>query len=274
MKILGIVASPHTEGLTAQMVRAVLDGAAAAGAETQVISLGEQQIDQCRGCRGADCWETGRCQWDEGAEQRNKALGDADALVFGAPVYMHDLAGIAKSFIDKVRVPPRRSPGPFLPTNGKPALGITIAGGTGKGVLTSLQAIYYGLFLICGYRGLQPLPVTRFNLKACLAEAGPRGRGLAGAERAPFREDGLADRLAYYQAIEMANSSPVMDNLFLARVLVSDISSRKQLEEYREADTALRRAEALVEAGQLREAAGPVWEAYQQALIIWENDPG
>ena len=159
--ILGIVGSPHSDGQTAALVKAVLDGAAAAGAETHTMYLADYQIEPCRGCRGADCWETGLCRHDAAAAERNTALAAADALVFAAPVYMHDLAGIAKDFIDKVRVPPQVSEfGPFLPTNGKPALGITMAGGTGKGVLTSLQSIYYGLFFICGFRGVQPMPVS------------------------------------------------------------------------------------------------------------------
>ncbi len=273
--VLGIVCSPHSDGLTAALVQAVLDGAAGAGAETSTMFLTDYTIESCRGCRGADCWDTGRCRYDTAAVDRNEAIASADALVFAAPVYMHDLAGLAKDFIDKVRVPPRASEfGPFLPTNGKPALGITVAGGTGKGVLTSLQSIYYGLFFICGFRGVQPMPVTRFNLKSALAEAGPRGRGLvrAAAHPAPFREDGLADRMAYYQSIEIANSDPVDDNMYLARFLVSDLGSRKQLDEYREADRAIRRAQDLIDSGHKREAAGPVWEAYRLAREIWEMD--
>jgi hypothetical protein len=190
-------------------------------------------------------------------------------------VYIHDVCGLAKCFIDKVRVPPRGgSSGPFLPTNGKPALGISVAGGTGKGVLTSLQAIYYGLFFLCGYRGMQPMPVTRFDLERMIKEAGPRGRGLAQAARspAPFRETGMADRMAYFQAISLANADVVDDNLYLARLLVTDLGQRKQIAEYRAADEALRRAEKLVEAGQKYAAADLVWRAYQLALEIWEKD--
>ena len=275
MKILGIVASPHKDGLANQMVQAVLAGAAGAGAETETLYLADEGIESCRGCRGADCWQTGRCAFDERAWRRNQRLAATDALVFGFPVYIHDVCGLAKDFIDKVRVPPSGGRfGPFLPTNGKPALGISVAGGTGKGVLTSLQAVYYGFFFLCGFRGLQPMPVTRFNRDRMLEEAGPRGRGLAAATPAPFREHGLADRMAYYQAIDTANSDPVRDNLFLARLLVDDLARRKQLAEYREADEAIRKAERLIEAGSAREAAGPVWVAYEKALELWERDRG
>ncbi len=275
MKVLAIVASPHKDGLTASVVEAVLAGASGAGAEVETMFLADHDIKACRGCRGADCWETGECAFDPGAGARNRAMAAADALVFAAPVYMHGICGLAKDFIDKVRVPPRSSPfGPFLPTNGKPALGITVAGGTGKGALTSLQAIYYGLFFLCGYRGMQPMPVTRFNLNRMLQEAGPRGRGLAQAARnpAPFRDTGMADRLAYFQGIPMANADVLDDNLYLARLLITDLGQRKQIAEYRPADEALRRAEKFVESGQKGAAADLVWRAYSLALEVWEKD--
>jgi hypothetical protein len=259
------------------LVSEVLAGATEAGAETEFMILAERSIEPCRGCSGARCWETGECTFDPDAAERNKALAATDGLVFGAPVYIHDICGLAKDFIDKIRVPPRAVGfGPFLPTNGKPALGITVAGGTGKGVLTSLQAIYYGLFFLCGYRGLQPMPVTRFNWDRMLAEARPRGRGLvkAAEDPVPFRETGLADRLAYYQGMEVANADPVADNLFLARLLVEDLARRNRIEVYREADQSLRKATALVETGARRDAAPLIWRAYETALQIWESERG
>jgi NAD(P)H-dependent FMN reductase len=269
------VASPRKDGLTSRVAGAVLAGAAGAGAEVETMFLADHDIAPCRGCTGATCWDTGECAFDPDAASRSRALASADALVFATPVYMHDVCALAKCFIDKVRVPPRGGRfGPFLPTNGKPALGISVAGGTGKGALTALQGIYYGLFFICGYRGMQPMPVTRFDLDRALIEAGPRGRGLAQAARnpAPFRDTGLADRMAYYQAIPLANADAVDDNLYLARLLVSDLGRRKQIAEYRAADEALRRAEKLVESGQKFAAADLVWRAYQLALEIWEKD--
>ncbi len=118
------------------------------------------------------------------------------------------------------------------------------------------------------------MPVTRFNLDRMLQEAGPRGRGLAQAARtpAPFRETGMADRLAYFQAIPMANADVLDDNLYLARLLITDLGQRKQIAEYRSADEALRRAEKFVESGQKGAAADLVWRAYSLALEIWDKD--
>jgi hypothetical protein len=193
-------------------------------------------------------------------------------LIFGAPVYIHDINGLSKDFIDKVRVPPQGGRyGPFGPTNGKPAVGITVAGGTGKGVLTSLQAIYYGFFFLCGFRALHPLPVTRFNLEKAKEETLGRGRGLAKAAQGlhPFEPEGLGDRMAYYQSIELVNSDPVGDNLYITQNIYDDLKGRLSPETLRPIEDAMRTARNVIEAGRPREAADPVWKAYLKAVELW-----
>ncbi len=74
MKVLAIVASPHKDGLTGQVVRAVLDGASGAGAEVETMFLADRDIASCRGCTGATCWETGECAFDPDAGVRSRAL--------------------------------------------------------------------------------------------------------------------------------------------------------------------------------------------------------
>lgn len=272
MKILGIVGSPHRDGLTNGLVQGMLKGARAAGAECETMYLADYKIEACVGCRGATCWSDGRCRFDDLACERNQKIAVADAVIFGAPVYIHDINGLSKDFIDKVRVPPQGGRyGPFGPTNGKPAVGITVAGGTGKGVLTSLQAIYYGLFFLCGFRALHPLPVTRFNLNRATEETRGRGRGLAKAAQNPhpFEPEGLGDRMAYYQSIELVNSDPVRDNLYITQNIYDDLKGRLSLETLRPIEDIMRTAQNLIEGGRPGEAALPVWKAYLKAVDLW-----
>ena len=193
-KILGIIGSPNKNGRTHQLVQQAIAGAATAGADTEVMHLAEEDMQPCRGCKVQKCWIDGVCKLDESAEARNLRLKAADGVVFGAPVYFHDINGLAKDFIDKVRIPPKGDGlhTIFIPTNGKPAFAITIAGGTGKGALTSLGAIHWGLFLPCGFRALKPVPATPFNFEQALLEAEERGKELvkAAAEISPFEEKG------------------------------------------------------------------------------------
>ncbi len=272
MRILGIVGSPHRDGLTNGLVQSMLEGAQAAGADCETMYLADYRIESCVGCSGATCWDDGRCRFDDKAYERNQKIAEADAVVFGAPVYIHDINGLSKDFIDKVRVPPRGGRyGPFGPTNGKPAVGISVAGGTGKGVLTSLQAIYYGFFFLCGFCALHPLPVTRFNLERAKAEASGRGRGLAKAAENPhpFEAKGLGDRMAYYQNIEYVNSDPVMDNLYITQNIYDDLKRRLAAEVLRPIEDLMRAARKLIDSGRSREAADPIWKAYLEAVDLW-----
>ena len=106
-KILGIAGSPNKYGRTERLVRKALAGAASAGAETDVMHLGEENVKPCRGCNVQKCWEDGICKLDESAEPRNRRIKEADGIIFGAPVYFHGINGLAKDFIDKIRIPPR-----------------------------------------------------------------------------------------------------------------------------------------------------------------------
>jgi NAD(P)H-dependent FMN reductase len=275
MKVLGIVGSPHRDGLTNRLVQGMLEGAEASGAECQTMYLSDYNLKPCVGCQGATCWEDGRCRFDERAYERNRMLGEADAVVFGAPVYIHDINGLAKDFIDKVRVPPRAGRyGPFGPTNGKPAVGITVAGGTGKGVLASLQAVYYGFFFLCGFRALHPLPVTRFSLTRAASETKARGRGLVQAAQnpSPFEPEGLGDRMAYYQSIELVNTDPVGDSLYITQTIYDELKGRLSTEVVRPIEDEMRAARELIDAGRAVKAADPVWRAYLRAVKLWESE--
>jgi multimeric flavodoxin WrbA len=51
MKVPGIVGSPRKGGNTEVMVGWILEGAREAGAETEIVRLGELAIRECDGCR-------------------------------------------------------------------------------------------------------------------------------------------------------------------------------------------------------------------------------
>jgi NAD(P)H-dependent FMN reductase len=268
MRILGIVGSPNKDGLTNRLVQRVLRGVCAAGGEAETMLLSAEDIRPCRGCRVQTCWDDGICRLDETAEARNQRIKRADGVVFGAPVYFHDINGLAKDFIDKVRIPPRGGGlhSLFLPTNGKPALAITIAGGTGKGALTSLGAIHWGFFLPCGFRALPPVAATRFNLDQALRECEERGRALAEAAREiiPFEPQGLADRISYFQGLDRVNSDFTDDNLFLAEAMLGAVQDLPGAEQDAAAIRSdIEKAKALIAAGRKSEAPFYTARAYE-----------
>ena len=276
-KILGIVGSPNKNGRTHQLVQKAISGAASAGADTEVMHLAVEDILPCRGCKVQKCWTDGICKLDESAESRNLRLKEADGVIFGAPVYFHDINGLAKDFIDKVRIPPRGDGlhALFLPTNGKPAFAITIAGGTGKGALTTLGAIHWGLFLPCGFRALKPIPATPFNFEQALSDAEERGKELvhAAADITPFEEAGLADRISHFQETDWVNSDFTDDNFFLACVIYEGVNkiSGVDKEDIEKIKTNIEKAKTLMDSGRKTEASAYTARAYEIGRLIWDN---
>ena len=97
-KIIGIVGSPR-KGNTEIMVRAALEGVREAGAETEIILLRELELEMCDGC--LQCDETGKCHFDDGMNEINEKLADADGLIIGSPARWSLLSGNLKVFMDR-----------------------------------------------------------------------------------------------------------------------------------------------------------------------------
>ena len=101
MRILGISGSPrgHRSG-TRRLVERVLEGAQAAGAEVELVDLGEVNIAYCVACDA--CHASGTCsRTDEFAPLREKLLA-ADGLVLGSPLYFNSVTAQLKTVIDRL----------------------------------------------------------------------------------------------------------------------------------------------------------------------------
>ncbi|MBN1400306.1 MAG: NAD(P)H-dependent oxidoreductase [Anaerolineae bacterium] len=210
MFILGIVGSPRKKGRTHALVEAALQGAAAAGAETRELFLIDYPIAQFASSGGSE----------EGVRfcprELSDLCGQADALVIGAPVYWGDINGLTKDFVDSVHI---------AGSNGKPGLGIAIAGGSGKGLLSGVQSIYH-FFYHKQMRGVEPWPVSRFNLEEALQglhDSGARLVELA-EHQEPFpgqtRDDVWAPCVAHYATVPYLRDGPVEEFMMLARQLL------------------------------------------------------
>jgi multimeric flavodoxin WrbA len=216
--IVGVVGSPRREqGLTHEMVKAALAGAEAAGAQVSIRYLADWPLQHCVHC-GAPCFAQGRCSRSPEANQLSAAIHAADALVLAAPVYCWQTDGLTHIFMDRFRIPGgstlARTP------NGKAALAVAVAGGTGTGVFASLRSL---LDFLClwGYRATDGLPVTRYNIEAMLRAAERAGRDLAEAARAPRPFADAAELLAYYDDPRFAYGSHIDEMIWLAEQAVT-----------------------------------------------------
>ena len=115
MKILGISGSPRAGGNTDTLLRALLAGAEAEGAETEVVYLRDYAIHPCTGCE--------RCRKDltctrflDGMHLLYPKIEAADGLILGSPTYNYNITPEMKAFIDRLYPYYRFSderPGPY-----------------------------------------------------------------------------------------------------------------------------------------------------------------
>lgn len=111
MNIIGIIASPRKAGNTAWIVNKILEGAKEQGAETQAWYFSDLDIKPCQGCWGCHQGDQG-CVIKDDMQKLNDAIDQANAIVFGSPIYMMQMSAQAKIFIDRLfaRFSPRYSP--------------------------------------------------------------------------------------------------------------------------------------------------------------------
>ncbi|MGQ9630487.1 MAG: flavodoxin family protein [bacterium] len=266
IKVLGIVGSPHREGMTFRLVESALKGASSEGADITLLRLADEELEACLGC-GGGCFETQICVRDPIATFRHARLQDADGLVMGVPVYCWQMNGLTSLFIDKMRW----NTGSVLkPRNPRVAFGIACAGGSGTGCVLALQALYR-YFYNWAFHGVSPLPVTRFNFQDALEEAGEGGRLLVRTIRQgiePFSS--LGEAMAHYESLPYMDYGPI-DEL---RLIV-----RQQMEGLMGSSGALVRtlrseAEAAEEAfarGDRAGAAEHLSRAYEAGREAWDQ---
>ena len=99
MKVLGIVCSPRKGGNTEILVEEALAGARETGARTEIVLAADKNIAPCDGC--ASCRKTGVCRIKDDMQPIYQQLEIADAVLFGTPVYFHNVSAQAKAIMDR-----------------------------------------------------------------------------------------------------------------------------------------------------------------------------
>jgi multimeric flavodoxin WrbA len=99
MKVLGIVCSPRRGGNTEILVEEALATAREVGAETEIFLVADKDIKGCDGC--LTCSRTGVCRIKDDMQPLYQQMEDADAIIFGTPVYYANVSAQAKAIMDR-----------------------------------------------------------------------------------------------------------------------------------------------------------------------------
>jgi multimeric flavodoxin WrbA len=108
VNIYAINGSPRKQWNTAQILRKVLEGAAAQGAATTLIHLYDLDFKGCTSCfgcklKGGESY--GKCAMRDGLTPVLEELAGADALVLGSPIYFGTVTGEMRSFMERLLFP-------------------------------------------------------------------------------------------------------------------------------------------------------------------------
>lgn len=106
MKIYAINGSPRKKWNTANVLQSALDGAASAfQAETELINLYELKYKGCISCFqckliGGPSY--GRCAVKDELKPILDEIIEADAIIFGSPIYFSDVTGMMRCFLERL----------------------------------------------------------------------------------------------------------------------------------------------------------------------------
>ncbi|MDD3469329.1 MAG: flavodoxin family protein [Thermoguttaceae bacterium] len=103
MKVLAISGSPRRGGNTETLLRAVLEPIAAAGVETELVSLADHKVKGCTACTGCTRSETVRCvQPDPAFDGMVEKFMEADGILIGSPVYFGSATPEMMALLDRI----------------------------------------------------------------------------------------------------------------------------------------------------------------------------
>ena len=99
MKVLAINGS-HRKGNTEAILKEVLGGAASKGAQVELVSLREKNVENCKACSG--CEDKGTCKIGDDFPHIFEKIVNADLIVLGSPNYFNNVSALTKNFIDRM----------------------------------------------------------------------------------------------------------------------------------------------------------------------------
>ena len=100
MKIIALVGSPRRGKNTQSLVESILNCAAQKGAAVKMYHLADlhyQGCQSCYACKGAD-----NCALPDDVTPILAEVAQADAVVLGTPIYMWQMSGQLKLFVDRL----------------------------------------------------------------------------------------------------------------------------------------------------------------------------
>ena len=104
MKVIAINGSPRKNWNTDTLLKKALDGAASAGAETEMVYLYDLKFRGCVSCLACKLQKEprpNRCVLRDDLTAVLDRVHDADAVILGSPIYFSEVTGEMRSFFER-----------------------------------------------------------------------------------------------------------------------------------------------------------------------------
>ncbi|AGB41629.1 NADPH-dependent FMN reductase [Halobacteroides halobius DSM 5150] len=98
-KVVGFIGSARKTGNTSSLVKQILQGAKDEGVETKNYYLNELNIKGCQGCMY--CRKHNNCCIKDDMQEVYQDIKDAEAVIIGSPIYIHQVSGQTKLMLDR-----------------------------------------------------------------------------------------------------------------------------------------------------------------------------
>lgn len=103
MKIMAFIGSPRGHGNTAKIVNAICQGARESGHEVAIYNLSDMNNKGCIACDACQLEKVDFCAIDDTLTTLLPQMTKADCLIVGTPIYMLQVSGVTKNFLDRLR---------------------------------------------------------------------------------------------------------------------------------------------------------------------------
>lgn len=100
MKVLGLLGSPRKEGNTATLMQEAFRAAELSGAGTEMVYVNGLKMRGCQSCYA--CRKTRQCKLKDDMSPIYGKINEADAVIFGTPIYMCEMTSQLKAVVDRL----------------------------------------------------------------------------------------------------------------------------------------------------------------------------
>lgn len=105
MKVIAINGSPRKNWNTHMLLSKALEGADAAGAETELVNLYDldyKGCTSCLACKLRDSDNIGHCAVNDGLKPVLESIDKCDGLILGSPIYFGEVTGMMRAFLERL----------------------------------------------------------------------------------------------------------------------------------------------------------------------------